>query len=234
MYILHIANKNYSSWSLRPWLLMRTLAIPFTEEMHPFHTGSNRDSFRAFAPNGRVPCLDDGDIKVWDSLAIVEYLAESHPQIWPKDRTALAFARSVCAEMHSGFQALRSACGMSCGHRIQLSAIPSELQIDIDRLNELWNQGLERFGGPFLTGKHFTAADAFFAPVAFRFQTYGLLATGQAREYFSLLLASEHMQEWYTSALRESWREPEHEREILASGTITADLRASVDTLQKI
>jgi glutathione S-transferase len=123
---------------------------------------------------------------------------------------------------------------MSCGHRIQLSDISVDLQMDIVRVTELWNEGLERFGGPFLAGQHFTAADAFFAPVSFRFQTYGLLATGPAREYLTLLLASEYMQEWYTSALQETWREPEHERKILASGKITADLRASVNTLQKL
>jgi glutathione S-transferase len=225
MYILHIANKNYSSWSLRPWVLLRTLGIPFSEQVHPLEAGSSWASYRGFSPNGRVPCLVDGEQIVWDSLAIIEYVAESYPRVWPSDKGARAWARSACAEMHSGFQSLRSQCGMSCGHRIQLHGINSALQKDIDRVNELWNQGLENMGGPFLAGKSFTAVDAFFAPVAFRFQTYGLKATGAAADYLQLLLALPAMQEWYFDGLKETWREPDHEADILAAGKLIADLR---------
>lgn len=228
MFTLHIANKNYSSWSLRPWVLMRTLNIPFTEQLHPFNIDTNWDVYRTFSPSGKVPCLQDGEQIVWDSLAIVEYLAESYPQVWPADKSARAWARSASAEMHSGFQALRNTCGMSCGHRIQMNEISPALQKDITRINELWNQGLAKFGGTFLAGETFTAVDAFFAPVAFRFQTYGLPLTGAAKDYLSRLLNIEAMQEWYASGIAETWREPEHEQEILAAGTLVADLRTPV------
>lgn len=226
MYTLHIANKNYSSWSLRPWVLMRSLAIPFHEQLHPLDVGSSWDSYRRFSPNGRVPCLQDGDHTVWDSLAIVEYLAETYPQVWPADKTARAWARSASAEMHSGFQALRNNCSMSCGHRIQLHNISAALQKDIARVDELWNEGLRKFGGPFLAGERLTAVDAFFAPVGFRFQTYGLSLTGAAQDYLTRLLNLPAMQEWYASGLAETWREPEHEHEILAAGKLLADLRS--------
>lgn len=227
MYNLHIANKNYSSWSLRPWVLMRVLDIPFTEQVHPFEIGSNWDTYRSFSPTGKVPCLQDGELHVWDSLAIVEYLAETNPQVWPTDKAARAWARCASAEMHSGFQTLRNMCGMSCGHRVQLHEISPNLQKDIHRIDELWNQGLRKFGGPFLAGETFTAVDAFFAPVAFRVQTYGLALSGAAQQYQSQLLNLNAMQEWYASALMETWREPDHEREIQAAGKILADLRRS-------
>ena len=228
MLTLHIANKNYSSWSLRPWVLMRTLNIAFEEHIHPLDAGSSWNTYRSFSHNGRVPCLQDGAQTVWDSLAIVEYLAETYPQVWPADKSARAWARSASAEMHSGFQALRNICGMSCGHRIQLHKVSTELQQDIQRINELWNEGVETFGGTFLTGKAFTAVDAFFAPVAFRFQTYGLSLHGAAQEYLTHLLTIPAMNEWYNSGLQEVWREPEHEREILAAGKLIADLRATI------
>lgn len=227
MLTLHIANKNYSSWSLRPWVLMRTLNIPFSEQIHPLDTGSSWDTYRTFSPNGRVPCLQDGEYTVWDSLAITEYLAETYPEVWPADKIARAWARSASAEMHSGFQALRNNCGMSCGHRIQMHEISPALQKDIARIDELWNEGLRKFGGAFLAGDAFTAVDAFFAPVAFRFQTYGLPLSGTATEYLTRLLTIPAMQEWYASGLAETWREPEHEQEILAAGTLLADLRHS-------
>lgn len=226
MFTLHIANKNYSSWSLRPWVLMRTLDIPFIEQIHPIGTaGSSYDTYRTFSPNGRMPCLQDGELTVWDSIAITEYLAETYPHVWPADKTARAWARCASAEMHSGFQTLRNICGMSCGHRIQMHEISPALQKDISRIDELWNEGLRKFNGAFLAGEKFTAVDAFFAPVAFRFQTYGLPLTGAAKDYLARLLNLHAMQEWYTSGLAEIWREPEHEQEILTAGTLLADLR---------
>ena len=119
MYTLYIANKNYSSWSLRPWLLMRVLAIPFEERLTPFPTGSSWSLYRPFSPSGRVPCLIDDGWAVWDSLAIAEYLAERHAGVWPSDARARAWARSAAAEMHSSFTALRNTCPMSCGVRVQ-------------------------------------------------------------------------------------------------------------------
>lgn len=223
---LFIANKNYSSWSLRPWVLMRELGLPFTERLVPFSGKDTPELFRAFSPTGKVPCLVDGDAVVWDSLSIVEYLAESAPQVWPADRLARAWARSAAAEMHSGFSALRNICGMNCGVRVKLANQSPQLAADIARLDELWKQGLVRFGGPFLAGASFTAVDAFFAPVAFRVQTYGLVLSPESRQYADSLLALPSMREWYEAALKETWRDEEHEQETKAAGTCLEDLRA--------
>ncbi len=226
MYVLYIANKNYSSWSLRPWVLMEVLGIPFEERLVPFGDGANPHDFRKFAPNGKVPCLHDGSTVVWDSLAIVEYLAERHPGVWPEDAAARAFARSAAAEMHSGYGALRQICGMTCGLRVRLHEIDAGLQGDLRRLQELWRVGLSRFGGPYLAGPKFSAVDAFFAPVAFRIQTYGLQLGQPAMDYAARLLALPAMQKWYEAALTETWRDTGHERETLAVGTVIEDLRA--------
>ncbi|WP_114241402.1 glutathione S-transferase family protein [Dyella sp. C9] len=227
MPLLYVANKNYSSWSLRPWVLMSELGIPFVEEQVVFAEGSNWQAFRRFSPNGRVPCLSDGDTVVWDSLAIVEYLAEEHPAVWPSDRIARAWARSAAAEMHSGFATLREQCGMSCGLRVRLRDVGPALQADITRINELWNEGLARFGGPFLAGAHFTAVDAFYAPVVFRVQTYGLPLEGPAKDYAARMLALPSMRRWYDAALAETWRDRAHEYEVLRYGELLEDLRAA-------
>jgi glutathione S-transferase len=225
MYQLHIANKNYSSWSLRPWVLMRGLGIAFEEHVHPFGAGSNWQRFRAFSPSGRVPCLHDGDTVVWDSLAIAEYLAEHHPGVWPDDPAARTWARCAAAEMHAGFGELRARCSMSCGQRVELAAVGADLQADIARIDELWGEGLARFGGPYLAGAEFSAADAFYAPVAFRVQSYGLVLTEPASTYAETLLAHEAMREWYDAALAEPWRDDAHEQDILAAGVVRADFR---------
>ena len=225
MYTLHIANKNYSSWSLRPWVLMRELSIPFEEKMHVFKGGANWDSFRVFSSSGTVPCLWDGDRRIWDSLAITEYLAEKHPVVWPDDAGARAWARSACAEMHSGFGTLRSVCSMNCGVRMALDSVSPALQKDVRRIDELWCDGLESFGGPFLAGKQFTAADAFYTPVAFRIQTYQLALSDNAMAYARRLLALPAMVDWYKKALSEPWRDDSHEEEILLYGQVTEDLR---------
>jgi glutathione S-transferase len=226
MYTLHIANKNYSSWSLRPWVLMRTLGIPFEEHQVPFPTGSSFELYRPFSPSGRVPCLTDEGWAVWDSLAIVEYLAERHPGVWPADAQTRAWARSAAAEMHSSFTALRNDCPMNCGVRVRLNAKSDALRHDLFRLGDLWNDGLQRSGGPFLAGERFTAVDAFFAPVAFRVQSYGLTFGGMAADYPQRLLDLPAMREWYAYGLAETWREPNHEAETEAAGTIVEDLRA--------
>ena len=225
MYILHIANKNYSSWSFRPWILLKALNIPFTEKLHPFPENSAWDLYREFAPNGKVPCLHDGDTKIWDSLAIVEYAAEQYPAVWPSDKHARAWARSAAAEMHSGFQTLRNDCGMNCGIRIQLHNISVALHKDIARIDELWNEGLKKFGGPFLAGNTFTAVDAFFAPVVFRTQTYHLPISATAKSYADMILKLPAVQEWYEAALIEIWRESGHEQEALSAGSVIADYR---------
>ncbi len=226
-YELYIANKNYSSWSLRPWLLMQEQGIPFQENLMRFTPGSSWTAFRAFSPTGRVPCLRDGNTAVWDSLAIIEYLAERHPGVWPANPQARAWARCAAADMHSGFSALRNRCSMNCGLRIKLKEIPADLAKDMARLDELWNEGLSRFGGPFLAGDHFTAVDAFFAPVAFRAQTYYLDFAAASAEYLARLLALPAMQRWYQDALAETFREPEHEAEAQNAGVVLQDFRVA-------
>jgi glutathione S-transferase len=227
MYALYIGNKNYSSWSLRPWVLMRELGIAFEERLVPFEQGSSFDKFRAFSPTGRVPCLVDGDVTVWDSLGITEYLAERHDGVWPRDAKARAWARSATAEMHSGFSTLRERCAMSCGIRVRLHDMPPALVGDIRRLNELWSEGLTRFGGPFLGGERFSAVDAFFAPVAFRQQTYGLVFEPKPSAYLQRLRDLASMRSWYADALAETWREADHDDWTRKTGTWIEDLRAS-------
>lgn len=224
MYQLYIANKNYSSWSLRPWLLMTQLNIPFTEQLQQF-AANNYHSFRSFSPTGKVPCLHDGDLVVWESLAIVEYLAERHPGVWPADAVARNFARSACSEMHAGFGTLRSVCTMNCGVRVELQDPPATLAKELQRLDELWQQGLQQFGGPFLAGADFSAVDAFFAPVAFRIQSYGLQLSDKSMAYVQQLLQLPAMQQWYEAALDESWREVSHEAEIGNYGRVLEDYR---------
>jgi glutathione S-transferase len=225
MYDLIIANKNYSSWSLRPWVLMRTLGIEFAEQLIPFGPQPPGQSIAERSPSGRVPCLVHGDLVVWDSLAITEYLAEHHGAVWPADARARAWARCAVAEMHSGFFALRNECGMTCGQRIRLHHRSPALQADLSRLAALWGEGLRRFGGPFLAGAAFTAVDAFFAPVAFRDQSYDLGLPAPAAAYAQRLRDLPAMRDWYAAALVEPWRDPSHEREVAAQGSVTADLR---------
>ncbi len=226
MYELFITNKNYSSWSLRAWALMRQLGLGFEERFQPLAPGSNHQAFKAFSPSGRVPCLRDGAAAVWDSLAIAEYLYERHPEVWPKDAAARAWARSAAAEMHSGFVELRNQCSMNCGLRVQLAKVNAGLAGDLERLNELWLDGLQRFGGPFLAGPAFTAVDAFFCPVAFRVLTYGLQLSPEALAYAARLRELAAMKAWYADALAETLREPDHEEEARRAGPVVEDLRA--------
>jgi glutathione S-transferase len=227
MYELIIANKNYSSWSMRPWVLMRALGIPFSERMLPFHRNHGAGAIRNFTPSGKVPCLVDGQVRVWDTLAITEYLAERHAGVWPADATARAWARSAAAEMHSGFFALRNDCSMSVGIRLKLHQLRPAVQADLDRLAALWAEGLARHGGPFLGGAAFTAVDAFFAPVATRIQTYGLAVPHPAADYVQRLLAVPAVQEWIAAGIAETWRDAPHEVEILSMGTLLEDRRAA-------
>ncbi|TKI07426.1 glutathione S-transferase family protein [Martelella alba] len=225
MYELHIANKNYSSWSLRPWLLMTALRIPFTEVVHPFQGANNAGIFGHFSPSGRVPVLYDGALAVWDSLAIVEYLAEIHAGVWPEDYQAKTWARCATAEMHAGFSALRNICPMNCGIRVTLNPVPAALTEELVRLDALWQEGLRQFGGPFLAGEEFSAVDAFYAPVVMRIQTYGLPLSPAAQEWYRTMLALPSLQDWYRQALAEAWRDESHEAESRQYGEITQDLR---------
>jgi glutathione S-transferase len=226
VYELYIANKNYSSWSLRPWILLRELKIPFVEHLIAFGDAPRWDQYRRIAPSGKVPALINGDLAIWDSLAIIEFLAERHAAVWPADRAARAWARSAAAEMHSGFPELRNRCSMSCGIRVRLHEFPAALQRDIARLGDLWNDGLRRFGGPYLAGDTFGAADAFFAPVAFRIQSYALTLQATAATYAARLLELASMRDWYAAALAEPMRDVPHETEIRGMGAVLQDLRA--------
>ena len=205
---------------------MRELGIAFDEKLIPFAGPGEPNAIRAFSPTGKVPCLIDGSTVVWDSMAIAEYLAERSSGVWAAHPGARAWSRSAAAEMHSGFSDLRHICGMHCGLRIRLHARPPGLLRDIARIDALWSEGLSRFGGPFLAGDAFTAVDAFYAPVAFRVQTYSLPLSAPALEYANRLLALPSMQEWYASALTEPWRDQEHEAVAMQMGVCLEDLRA--------
>ena len=223
MYRLYIGNKNYSSWSLRPWLLMREQGISFEEVLIPFGDGA----FEAVSPTAKVPCLKDGERPVWDSLAIIEYLADRHSGVWPADVDARAWARCAAAEMHSGFRALRDECTMNCGLRVHIATPSPALGRDIARIDELWQEGLTKFGGPYLAGSTFTAVDAFFAPVALRQQTYAFALSAPASRYAHLVRRLPALTEWYEAGLAEPYRDRAHEEEAQAAGAIIADLRAS-------
>jgi len=208
MYILYIGNKNYSSWSVRPWVLMKTAGIAFREERIALYEAGSPERIREVSPSGKVPCLRDGDTVVWDSLAIAEYLAERHRGLWPADAQARAWARSVSAEMHSGFSNLRNEFGMNV--RLRMRRPPSTaVAEDIARIVALWADGRKRFGGDgnFLCGA-FGIVDAFWCPVAFRFQSYGVALQGVADEYCRTLLELPAMREWTGDAVREKERLP--------------------------
>jgi glutathione S-transferase len=227
MYQLYIANKNYSSWSLRPWILMKELDIAFEERLQPFESEDSFAAFRQFSPSGTVPCLIDDDRVIWDSLAIIEYLAERSVGVWPVDESARTFARCAAAEMHSSFTALRHICPMNCAITVEMAEIPAKLQRDIDRVDELWREGLDRFGGPYLAGDTFTAADAFYCPVAYRIRSYQLPVSAEALTYGERLLALPGMVDWDAAAVAEPWIEAAHEEEARAAGEITRDRRNS-------
>lgn len=231
-YRLITANRNYSSWSLRPWVLMKALGIDFTDEVRPFEAEVNYAAFRAFSPTGQVPALietlaDGSERTVWDSLGIALYLAERHPGVWPADEAARAFAMCAVTEMHAGFATLRGACTMNVGVRVEPQVPGVALRRDIDRLRELWEEGLGRFGGPFLGGPAFTALDAFYAPVAYRVRTYGLDMGPAGMAWVERMLALPAMREWEEAALKERWREESHEAELHAAGRVIADYRSA-------
>lgn len=207
---LVIGNKNYSSWSLRPWLGLKVAGIEFEEILLPLYEENARSKRLVYSPSGKVPLLADGTLRIWDSLAIAEYLAEKYPekQLWPKTIEARAMARSVCAEMHGGFANLRNMLNMDIRARLQAEITP-EAQAEIDRIIAIWTECRDRFGsgGPFLFG-NFSWADAFYAPVATRFVTYGIPLSGVAQAYVDTILALPAMQEWIAAAKVEPWTQP--------------------------
>ncbi|GKS92048.1 glutathione S-transferase family protein [Acidovorax sp. SUPP2539] len=214
MFQLYIGNKNYSSWSMRPWVLLRQAGIAFEEvplRFDSFDEGSQfKQKIQAVTPTGKVPVLVDGDLAVWDTLAIAEYVAEKHPDkaLWPADPAARARARSVCAEMHSGFSALRGACPMNIEARLPdtgalLWRDRPAVRADVARLIEMWTALLQAHGGPLLFGG-FTIADAFFAPVCSRLTTYALPLPAHIAAYVERVLALPGVQDWVRGAEAEA------------------------------
>jgi glutathione S-transferase len=206
-YTLIIGNKNYSSWSLRPWLLMRHAELAFREVRIPLYTPESKTQIVSHSPSGKVPCLLDGDLAVWDSLAICEYLAERHPalELWPAPPAARAVARSVSAEMHSGFQHLRSKMSMNCRGVFPGLGRTVEVAGEIERVQRLWADCRTRFGasGPFLFGR-FSIADAMYAPVVLRFRTYQVQLNPVSRAYADAVLGLSALQEWVAAGVAES------------------------------
>jgi len=206
---LVIGNKNYSSWSLRAWLALRMAGLPFEEVRIPLDTPTSREEILRHSPAGKVPILKHGALTVWESLAIGEYLAEIAPaaRLWPEDRAVRAHARSVSAEMHAGFAALRSALPMNVRVRGARIPLTKEVQIDLARIAAIWEKCRSRFGagGNMLYG-HFTIADAMFAPVVTRFITYGVTLEGRANDYLNAVCALPAMQEWVKAGEKETER----------------------------
>ncbi|MDP3691412.1 glutathione S-transferase family protein [Bradyrhizobium sp.] len=206
---LVIGNKNYSSWSLRPWLAMRAGNIPFEEIFVPLYTdkAADKDRILSFSHSGKVPVLIDGDITIWDSLAIIEYLAERFPEarLWPEDRARRAHARSISAEMHSGFVALRNECGMNLHRPVRAIELSADARANVARIEAIWTECRERWGrsGPFLFGT-FGAADAMFAPVVHRFRTYAIAVAPQAVAYMETMTALPAFAEWTRAGLAET------------------------------
>ena len=210
---LYIGNKNYSSWSMRPWVLLRQAGIPFEEVLARFDSFDPDSKFKAtiagISPTGKVPVLVDGDLTIWDTLAIAEYLAETYPEksLWPQDKAARARARSVCAEMHSGFTALRGACPMNIeAHLPEVGALiwrdKPAVRADVQRLVDMWTGLLEQHGGPMLFGA-FTIADAFYAPVCMRLHSYGLPVPPHIQAYVQRVRALPGVKAWIDGALAE-------------------------------
>jgi glutathione S-transferase len=204
---LVIGNKNYSSWSLRAWLFMKHVGVEFEEILVALDSADTREQLERYGPSGRVPVLRQGKLCVWDSLAICEYVAELSGKGWPKAREARAVARSVCAEMHSGFTTLRSLWPMNARARNRRTAVTAALEADVERIDEIWNDCRVRFGkddGPWLFGEY-SVADAMYAPVVLRFNTYGAHVSQTARWYMATVLEDAALQEWLQAAKQEPW-----------------------------
>jgi glutathione S-transferase len=209
---LYVGNKNYSSWSFRPWIAMEAAGVPFKDVVIPFDFAAGNPEFRKISPTGRVPLLHHGEVRVWESLAIIEYVAELFPEagIWPKDRAARAEARAISMEMLSGFRALRGACPMNIRRMPGEIDLPEGVSDDVARIEAIWKAALARSGGPFLFGA-FSAADAMYAPVVNRFEIYRLTKDETVLAYMARVKAHPAWQKWQTAALAEPWIVPEDE-----------------------
>ncbi|WP_064696640.1 glutathione S-transferase family protein [Rhizobium aegyptiacum] len=209
---LYIANKNYSSWSFRPWMALTGAGVDFEEILIPFDDAGGNPNIKAISPSGRVPVLHHGGLKIWESLAIIEYAAELYPDggLWPHDRAERALARSVSMEMLSSFRALRSACPMNIRRPKGKIALPDGVETDICRIEAIWRDLLQKSGGPFLFGA-FTGADAMFAPVVNRFDIYDLVSREDTLAYMETMKAHPAWQKWEEAARAEPWIVPEDE-----------------------
>lgn len=211
---LVVGDKNLSSWSMRPYLALRLAGVPFDEEVVILDRPDTAQRIAAWSPSGRVPVLVDGDVRIWDSLAIVEYLAEKLPdaRLWPADRAARAMARSACAEMHSGFAALRATMSMNVRARRPLATLAPAVRREVDRMEELWRTCRGAQGGPFLFGA-FGGADCWFAPVVTRFVTYAPPVAADTRSYMDAVLAHPVVAAWIREAEAEAELTGSHLRE---------------------
>jgi glutathione S-transferase len=205
---LIIGNKNYSSWSLRPWIAMKMAGIAFDEQVIPLYEPGSREQILKYSPAGKVPVLIDGETHIWESLAILEYLAEKFPKagLWPAGPEARGQARAVASEMHAGFQALRKNCPMNLWLPVKKRPQPDDVMDNVRRIDALWSDCRSRFGrgGPFLFGP-FGAADAMYAPVASRLHTYGIAVSAVSRTYIDAILALPAFTEWRAAGLKETW-----------------------------
>ncbi|SMC76547.1 glutathione S-transferase family protein [Rhizobium sp. RU36D] len=203
---LYIGNKNYSSWSMRPWIALTACGIAFNEKLIPFDDTGGNPLFREFSPTGRVPLLQHGEFRVWESLAIIEYAAELFPDagIWPADRESRSLARSISMEMLSGFRALRGACPMNIRRHRRSIALPEGVMDDVARISTIWREMRQRSGGPFLFGA-FSGADAMFAPVVNRFDTYELTDDPETLDYMAAMKTDPAWIKWRDAALAETW-----------------------------
>ncbi len=215
--VVALANKAYSSWSLRGWLALKLAGVPFREVVIPLREANTRTEIIKYSPSAKCPALVDGEVTVWESLAIAEYLAEKYPAapLWPREAPARGHARAIAAEMHGGFIPLRRALPMNLRRRIPCPALEDPAQADINRVQAIWREARRRFGGamgkgPFLFGG-FSAADAMYAPVATRFDTYGVPLESHAEDYVAAVLAHPFMVEWTEAARKEPWIIPEFE-----------------------
>jgi glutathione S-transferase len=211
---LVIGNRNYSSWSLRPWIAMRVAGIEFTDEVIPLDEPETKRRIAAHSGAGRVPVLHHGEITVWESLAILEYVAETwaDAQLWPAAPGARAMARAAAAEMHAGFEALRRHCPMNMRRAKAAIVLPPEVMADVRRIEELWRTCRDAHGGdgPFLFGR-FSNADAMFAPVVNRFDVYAIEVSGPSRAYLEAVMALPAWQSWKAAAEAETWTIPAEE-----------------------
>ncbi|MCZ4281013.1 glutathione S-transferase family protein [Kiloniella laminariae] len=209
---LIIGNKNYSSWSLRPWIALKVKGVDFTEELSPFDFAAGNPKFASFSPSKKVPVLQDGKLTVWESLAILEYLAERFPAagLWPEDQADRAWARSIAHEMHGGFSALRSQCPMNMRREVGAIPISEATGRDVKRIVNIWRECLEHSGGPFLFGS-FTNADAMFAPVVNRISVYALSDDPVVLRYSEAMTALPAWQEWEAAGKAEPWTVEEEE-----------------------